>query len=111
MSTKPPSSHDALARALATQADPSQLARRKSLEYLRSVWKEELQGCPICGTNDWGVNDVANLPVREETMSFPLGTTRVYPLVPITCKKCGYTFFLNEKWVLAGGTPEGLVEG
>ncbi len=94
--------------ARSAQSDLSLAARRRALAYIDSVWPEDKQVCPICGTNDWGINDVANLPVRPEGVEVLLDTTKVYPLVPVTCKKCGYTFFINGKWVLAGGTPPDL---
>jgi hypothetical protein len=83
----------------------------KALEYLLSVWPEEKQVCPICSGTDWGVSDTAVIPRRggAEITSGP-DLTRVYPVVPVNCQTCGYTFFLNEKWVRAGGTPPDVRE-
>lgn len=88
--------------------------RQAALEWLAKVWEEDRQQCPICGDGNWSISDVANLPVRPRRIvdeanpaAFITDITaeRVYPLVPISCVTCGYTFFINEKWIRSGGAP------
>jgi predicted nucleic-acid-binding Zn-ribbon protein len=91
--------------------DPTLERRRAANAYLERVWPAERQHCPICNTTEWGINNVAILPVRAGTdpTSGVVDSNHVYPLVPVVCRTCGYTFFINEKWVLAGGTPPNLM--
>jgi predicted nucleic-acid-binding Zn-ribbon protein len=78
--------------------------RKAAQDHLARVWTEtESKSCPICGHTDWAINDVAELPVRN-TRWFGLAGPddepgRAFPLVPVNCINCGYTFFINEKWV------------
>jgi predicted nucleic-acid-binding Zn-ribbon protein len=63
--------------------------------YLDDVWKHDKR-CPICGNDDWLIDNVANIAVRPTTYLDLL--ERAYPLAPVLCRVCGYTFFINEKW-------------
>jgi hypothetical protein len=116
-----PNDRDALAKAAATPPKPSALAkaaaatddtrdalwavRQRALDYLNSVWKGS-KVCPICQTDDsWVLTNIALLPVRSGEVGTPQEAS-AYPLAPVSCTVCGYTFFLHEHWVREQGTPE-----
>lgn len=77
--------------------DPRETRRKLVQEHLGRVWKRENQTCPICGADDWNINDAAAVPIRALGGTFFMETP-IYPLAPIVCVNCGYTFFVNEKW-------------
>jgi hypothetical protein len=94
-------------------SDPVPEARRQAHAWLKRFPGAEDMECPICHTHDWGIADVGLLSVRVDPNEATFGggeivERRAYPLVPVTCETCGYTYFINEKWVRAGGTPPGL---
>src|SRR4051794_33856340 len=93
-------------------ASPGELdARRQASEYLKRFPGAEDMECPVCHNRDWGVSDVAMVNVRPNLTTATWGVEssyRAYPLVPIGCATCGYTYFINEKWVRFGGPPPDL---
>jgi hypothetical protein len=89
--------------------DPLWEFRERALNYLNSVWKGD-STCPVCKTDTWYVANIAVLPIRRGDVGTPAGGD-AFPLVPVTCETCGYTFFLNEQWVRADGTPWATGEG
>ena len=112
MSTQPPrNKREALARAAGSRdpiPDPDdehrQKIRESALDYLAEKWTQS-EDCPIDGSNDWYVDDVGMLAIRSGGPGSSL-LPRGFPFVPIVCRTCGYTFFINELWVREGGTPQ-----
>ena len=101
---RPPDPGDALLRAAAgATTDEVGFEKREAIKrHLDSKWTHAKQ-CPICGEDDWLIDNVANVPVRPT--SFLETGERVYPLAPVVCRVCGYTFFVNEKWAGSSGGP------
>ena len=57
--------------------------------------------CPICGHNEWSVNNVVTEMREFQNGNLVVGgETAVMPFVSITCKKCAHTLFINA--ILAG---------
>jgi uncharacterized protein CbrC (UPF0167 family) len=102
--SKPPDPISPLVAAAAarqTTEDPGFQQREAVKRHLDAIWTHD-KLCPICGTDDWIVDNIANLPVRsfhDDLLDLGIGSgTPVYPLCPVVCRTCGYTFFVNEKW-------------
>jgi hypothetical protein len=60
--------------------------------WLGSVWTDWT--CPFHGETTWAIGDV----IVGAPSYNPVGGERaekVYPLVVLTCNKCGYTVFVN----------------
>ena len=85
---------NALAGGSPTTDDPNVGRRAAVKRHIDNVWKHDHR-CPLCGNDDWIIDNVANLTVRSTSVFEP---ERAYPLAPIVCRVCGYTFFVNEKW-------------
>ena len=75
------------------RAQGLQKQREKAASWIQPMWKR--QTCPICEGRSWTVGDV--FEIRQfEGGNLVLGANRsLIPLVPFTCDKCGYTFFIN----------------
>jgi predicted nucleic-acid-binding Zn-ribbon protein len=71
--------------------------KRKILEEKFKEYKPQLV-CPICGNKDWGVNDTI-FELREfNGGDMVIGARQmqtVYPVITLSCTKCGYTHFIN----------------
>ncbi|HCE4792025.1 TPA: hypothetical protein NKQ44_004442 [Vibrio parahaemolyticus] len=65
----------------------------KLFEHLNSKWGDT--PCPMCkGDKGWGVLDkIVEFP--EYTISKSSGQSTVLPVIPVTCKNCGYTVVIN----------------
>lgn len=60
--------------------------------------------CPMCSNTGWTPGPVLWMPIAAE------GTiTTGIRLVPVTCGRCGYTFFLNS-YVAEIEDPPGLLD-
>lgn len=70
----------------------TEIQRQKLLEKLNSFGSPPI--CPICKSNTWAISD-SLFEIRE----FHEGKLKIggniYPLVPLTCSKCGNTYLLN----------------
>lgn len=63
-----------------------------ALKWLKEKWKTP-QTCPICTASNWTVGHVWEIrPYRGGNLHLGDG---VFPLSPISCLNCGYTFFMN----------------
>ena len=50
--------------------------------------------CPLCGTAQWIINDkIFFLPEYHEDGFYVGGPS--YPVIPLSCRKCGNTLFIN----------------
>lgn len=85
-------------------------ARLRASEYLHQWPDAPDMECPICHNREWGISDAALLSVRVDPTeaTWGAGEQRAYPLVPVGCSTCGYTYFINEKWIRHNGPPPGL---
>ena len=69
---------------------------------LEKLWSKN-RICPICGNNQWTVNDTI-FELREfQGGDLVVGAGQVYPIVPIMCSNCGYSIFLNA--IISGAYP------
>lgn len=52
--------------------------------------------CPICASRSWNMSDMI-FELREfQGGGIVLGgDSHIYPVVPLTCEKCGNTYFIN----------------
>jgi RNase P subunit RPR2 len=81
--------------------------QRKFLLNINAMWKHKL--CNICGTHDWTLTDII-FELREfNNGDHVIGEGKVFPVVPITCKKCGNTHFINP--YIFGVIPPPTIEG
>lgn len=67
----------------------------KVIKYLQKKWRGS--GCPMCGGNQWNVPEKI-FELREFNdgnlmIGGPNGA--VLPVIPITCRNCGNTVFIN----------------
>lgn len=75
------------------RAQRLQKQREKAASWIQSIWKRQV--CPICEGRSWNVEDIFEIRQFEGGNLVIGGNSSLIPLVPITCDKCGYTFFLN----------------
>jgi hypothetical protein len=68
---------------------PKEDSSKKVIEYLEAKWIG-LKSCPICTNSTWNAGQQASVPVGPGMVLGPH-----YPLFPISCTTCGYTFFIN----------------
>ena len=65
----------------------------KLLNKLNEKWKDI--PCPFCKDHNWTVDPtIVTLLEVNENKQMNLGG-RFQPLIPITCRCCGYTAFIN----------------
>ena len=63
------------------------------INNLERIWNEKQ--CPICKKSNW--------LVQEEIFELPeyhgggvvIGSGKIFPVVPVICRECVYTFFMN----------------
>jgi len=66
----------------------------KIIKYLKSKWGDEKR-CPMCDQTEWIVNDKI-FELREfKGGSIILGNIPIFPVIPIICKNCSNTIFIN----------------
>jgi hypothetical protein len=69
----------------------------KAIEHLRTKWAG--RPCPMCGVNNWSVQDST-----YQLLEFNQGTLvvggPVIPIVPVVCNNCGNTILVNA--IIAG---------
>lgn len=52
--------------------------------------------CPICGHNQWGVNNIVTEMREFQNGDFILGPgSAIMPFVSISCNNCAHTLFVN----------------
>ena len=65
----------------------------KLLKKLDEKWKDI--PCPFCGDHEWTVDPTIVTPLEvNSNKQMNLGG-KFHPLVPVTCRCCGYTAFIN----------------
>ena len=66
---------------------------QKLVKQLQKRWKDV--DCPYCKDHNWTVDPIiVTLPEVSSDMKVRLGG-RFQPLIPVTCRCCGYTAFVN----------------
>lgn len=75
--------------------------RENMLQYLNAHWHGN-KACPICQENRWDIGeDIMELRPFEGGGLATGG--RIYPLVAVVCKNCGYSYLFNA--VVVGMMP------
>jgi len=70
------------------------LESKTIVEYLQLKWGESRE-CPMCGNRSWEVS-LKTFELREfHEGNMILGVGPIMPVIPVTCKNCGNTIFLN----------------
>jgi predicted nucleic-acid-binding Zn-ribbon protein len=65
----------------------------KAIAHLQKHWKPEKSKCPVCDHDAWQVDGVFEL--REFDNGSLNLRGRIYPVIVVACKTCGYSFWLN----------------
>lgn len=79
---------------------------KKLIEQLDEKWKDV--HCPYCGVHKWTVDPTIMTPLEVTSdKQMNLGG-RFQPLVPVTCRCCGSTTFVNA--LVLGCIEEGKEE-
>ena len=68
----------------------------KVIDFINDRWGKDFK-CPYCNTEEFTItNSVYQLPAFNniDTKITERDNT-VFPVIPITCKNCGYTIFIN----------------
>lgn len=77
----------------AQRAERLQQERDRAIAWISEKWKQRY--CPICGESSWTVDNVVEVRQFEMGNIVIGGDSTIFPLVPIVCDNCGYTFFIN----------------
>lgn len=80
-----------------------------AISWLDSHWTQP-RTCPVCGGNQWSVAQTFDL--REfEGGSIIIGLgSEVLPVTPISCKSCGYLFFMDASVAGSAIPPKSMTE-
>lgn len=81
----------------------------KTLEWLNEHWKIP-RTCPVCRNSTWGVNQTFELREYEGGSIVVGGGAEVFPVTPVVCKTCGYTFFMNALMTGAAIPPKYMLK-
>lgn len=66
---------------------------KKLSEFLKII---QAPVCPLCGSNNWGASDrIFQLQEFHGGKIIIGGETKIFPVLPLTCEKCGNTYFIN----------------
>lgn len=63
-------------------------------ELIRRLSQHGEINCPVCGTHQWNVNDLIIESREFVGGDLTLGGI-IMPFIPLTCRNCGNTLFLN----------------
>ena len=65
------------------------------IEHLKKHWGEDRK-CPFCGNTGWSVSNViCELRQHQRTFSAKATDGTIFPVIPVTCIKCGNTVLIN----------------
>lgn len=76
-------------------SDEERVRRRAAaLAWVNTHWKTS-HACPICKSDSWSISDVFEW--REFTGGdlFVGGSTQLFPMFPLTCTVCAFTYTFN----------------
>lgn len=66
------------------------------IEYVSRVSGNNPIVCPVCGNNQWSLNDLVTEMREFCNGKLPIGTgIQIIPFVSITCNRCGHSLFFN----------------
>ncbi len=65
---------------------------QKFIEFINAKWGQ--RSCPMCAAYDWSVQDVVYGVRGYLPWLLPNGGPTV-PVIPVVCKNCGNTIFVN----------------
>ena len=71
------------------------LTQQQQLEVLKKI--NDLLGtfrCPVCGSTSWVVEETI-LKLTEFGAYFAVSSNRIYPVLVMSCTKCGNTLMFN----------------
>ena len=68
--------------------------REAALKWVDSHWNKS-RDCPVCGGNEWNVEDIMQMMQFHNGAIVIGGPTRIIPVVPVECVRCGYTMLFN----------------
>lgn len=68
--------------------------RKRTIEWLDKKSPKGMT-CPICSQMVWTIGEVAELRSFEGGTLVIGGNSSTYPVVPVICRNCGYTMFIN----------------
>jgi len=60
-------------------------------EYLKKIHGTT---CPLCGNMHWEITDTVFQAIEFDRKGILINGSS-YPVVPLTCKNCGNTYFIN----------------
>jgi len=72
---------------------PVEYRRQQIINWLNEKWPMA-QKCPICQHREWSIDGTIHELREFHSGDFVVGGS-VFPVVPIVCNFCGYTFFFN----------------
>lgn len=82
----------------------------KALAWIASKWSEP-RTCSVCRQTNWTIGGVLEMrPYMGGTLDL---TANLFPVVPVVCTNCGYTFFFNAviSKLLPNATPAPSTDG
>jgi predicted nucleic-acid-binding Zn-ribbon protein len=72
--------------------------RNKYQAVIARLWQKP-SACPICGTDNWSVSDLVDVPIRDVAPDLAWAIANIkqaYVYVPVGCTNCGYTIFFHS---------------
>ena len=58
------------------------------------IKKMKIPQCPLCGNPNWTITDTI-FQIPEYAPDIVSKKTSAFPIIPLTCTKCGNTYFIN----------------
>lgn len=71
------------------QKEQQEADQQKFRAHLLVKWTKS-HSCPICGINDWGYGNRAEVRLADR-----VDFGKVYPAFPAICNNCGYMLWFN----------------
>ncbi len=73
----------------------SSIDTKKLIKFIDDKWHASV--CPMCGGGEWGVSEkVFELrEFNEGNIVIGGSNSAVSPVIPVTCRNCGNTVFIN----------------
>lgn len=72
----------------------SKLNKEKFMSSIQKSWQNG--HCNMCGGTNWGVGEeIFELREFQDGNLVVGGPTKLYPVVPVVCSKCGHVIFVN----------------
>ena len=69
---------------------------QKVIDYVKGKIGTRNVVCPICGNTQWEVINIVTEMREFQNGNLAVGgDTSVLPFIPMACKNCGHTYFIN----------------